>query len=84
MSRGRVTVPSAVRESLGLEPGMPVTFELRGVEAVLRKGGGEDPVDRVYGILRLGQPVDALVAAMRGRMTRPARRRRGRRASRRR
>jgi AbrB family looped-hinge helix DNA binding protein len=80
-SRGRVTVPVELREQLGLEPGTPVTFELREGEAVLRKGGAENPVDHVYGMLRLDAPVDTLVAAMRGRTARPARRRRGRRAS---
>lgn len=79
-----MTVPAGVRERLGLEPDTPVEFELRGSEAVLRTRAAEDPVERVYGILRLDQPVDALVAAMRGRAARPARRRRGRRASRRR
>jgi len=36
-------------------------------EVVMRKGRpGADPVDLVYGKLRLGRPVDALLDEMRG------------------
>lgn len=66
-SKGQVTVPIEVRDQLGLIPGTDVEFLVRDGEAVLRKGGGEsDPVDRVYGRLKLDVPVDALVDAMRG------------------
>jgi AbrB family looped-hinge helix DNA binding protein len=74
-SKGQVTVPLEVRERLGLEPGTPVVFVLRDGEAVLRKGGDEDPVDRVYGMLHLDRPVDALLDEMRGPAPKPARRR---------
>jgi AbrB family looped-hinge helix DNA binding protein len=81
-SKGQITVPVQVRDELGLAAGTEVEFIVRDGEAVLRKGGGaSDPVDRVYGRLRLGKPVDVLVDAMRG--PRPkggAERRRGRRA----
>jgi AbrB family looped-hinge helix DNA binding protein len=66
-SKGQVTVPVEVREQLGLAAGTEIEFVLRDGEAVLRKGGGPThPVDRVYGRLRLGQPVDTLLDAMRG------------------
>ena len=73
-SKGQVTVPVEVRKRLGLEPGTPVVFVLRDGEAVLRKGGEEDPVDRVYGMLHLDRPVDALLNEMRGPAPKPARR----------
>ena len=73
-SKGQITVPVAVREVLGLTPGTPVEFLVREGEAVLRKGGrGADPVDRVYGRLRLDRPVDTLVDEMRGPRPAPAR-----------
>jgi len=66
-SKGQVTVPVAVREQLGLGAGTEIEFLVRDGEAILRKGGGADhPVDRVYGRLRLGKPVDVLLDAMRG------------------
>ena len=73
-SKGQVTVPVEVRKRLGLEPGTPVVFVLRDGEAVLRKGGEEDPVDRVYGMLHLDRPVDALLNEMRGPAPKPPRR----------
>jgi len=66
-SKGQITVPFQVREALGLTPGTAVEFLVREGEAVLRKRRqGADPVDRVYGRLRLDRPVDELVDEMRG------------------
>lgn len=66
-SKGQVTVPAAVRDVLGLVAGTAVEFLVREGEVVLRKGrGGADPVDRVFGKLRLDRPVDTLLDEMRG------------------
>ena len=75
-SKGQVTVPLDVRERLGLVAGTEVEFVVRDAEVVLRKGGeGADPVDRVYGILQLGRPVDRILAELRGPAPAPRRRR---------
>ncbi len=82
-SKGQITVPAVVREKLGLAPGTAVRFELTEGGALMRKGSaGAHPVDQVFGRLKLGKPVDALIDEMRG--PRPATRRTGRRASRKR
>ena len=66
-SKGQVTIPAEVREKLGLSPGTVVVFELRPKGVLMRKGNkGEHPVDRVFGTLRLGRPVDAVLDEMRG------------------
>lgn len=66
-SKGQITLPSKVRRTLGLVPGMRVEFDLRADGVLLRKGtSGVHPVDRVFGCLKLPGPVDALVDAMRG------------------
>ena len=53
--------------------GTPVTFELIDDGVVLRKGrAGDHPVDRVFGRIRLGTPVDRFVDDLRG--AQPARR----------
>ncbi len=66
-AKGQITVPVEVRNRLGLVPGTPVEFEIRKGEAVLRKGHtAHHPVDRVFGILKLDQPVDDLLDEMRG------------------
>ncbi len=68
-----MTVPADVRNRLGLQPGTVVVFEIRDNAALMRKGSsGEHPVDRVFGILKLRKPTDALLDEMRG--PRPGRR----------
>lgn len=72
-SKGQVTVPAEVRSRLGLQPGTVVLFEFHDNGALIRKGtSGEHPVDRLFGILRLHKPTDALLDEMRG--PRPKRR----------
>jgi len=71
-SKGQITVPVEVRDELGLAVGTEIEFVVRDGEAVLRKGGGAThPVDRVYGRLKLGKPVDKLLDAMRGPRPKP-------------
>lgn len=68
-----MTVPVDVRNRLGLQPGTVVVFEVRGNAALMRKGSsGEHPVDRLFGLLKLPKPTDALLDEMRG--ARPGRR----------
>lgn len=77
--KGQVTVPVEVREQLGLLPGTAVEFLVREGEAVMRKDRQtREPVDRVYGTLKIDRPVDALVDEMRGPRPASARRRRAR------
>ena len=66
-SKGQITIPAEIRESLGLRAGTLVVFEPRPEGALLRKGTtGEHPVDKLYGLLKLPTSVDALLDAMRG------------------
>jgi antitoxin PrlF len=72
-SKGQLTVPIELREKLGLAAGTVVQFELRNGAVLLRKGTRKDhPVDRLFGRLNLGKPVDELLDQMRG--PRPVRR----------
>lgn len=66
-SKGQLTVPIELREKLGLETGTVVQFELRDGVVLLWKGTTKDhPVDRLFGRLNLGQPVDEILDEMRG------------------
>ena len=66
-SKGQLTIPIELRETLGLTTGTAVQFELREGALLLRKGTLEDhPVDRLFGRLSLGKPVDELLDQMRG------------------
>jgi AbrB family looped-hinge helix DNA binding protein len=69
-SKGQITVPKAVRERLGLRPGVRVEFELTAEGALLRKGPRVGPraVDRVLGIVKREAATDALIDEMRGRV----------------
>ena len=80
-SKGQITVPVELRVALGLRAGSAVLFEARPGGAFLRKGreaGAQHPVDRLFGSLSLGAPVDALVDEMRGARPKLAPRRRRR------
>ncbi len=66
-SKGQLTIPIELREKLGLATGTVVQFELGDGVVLLRKGAGkEHPVDRVFGRLDLGKPVDEVLEEMRG------------------
>ena len=66
-SKGQVTLPASVRLRMGLTAGTPVRFEFREEGVLLRKGdAAAHPVDRVFGRLTLGVPVDELLDTMRG------------------
>jgi AbrB family looped-hinge helix DNA binding protein len=65
-AEGQITLPARIREQLGLIAGTPVQFEVRQGGLFIRKGGGQHPVARVFGRLRLNAPVDDTVDAMRG------------------
>jgi AbrB family looped-hinge helix DNA binding protein len=43
-SKGQVTVPRSVRETLGLQQGDPILFEERGGIVIMRKRPRPDPV----------------------------------------
>ena len=66
-AKGQITVPKAVRDKLGLRPGVRVEFEITPKGALLTKGRhGVRAVDRVQGILKREAPTDSLIEDMRG------------------
>lgn len=77
-AKGQITVPKAVRDKLGLRPGVRVEFELTPDGALLRKGQntGVRAVDRVLGILKRDASTDSLIDEMRGSVPVSLRRRR--------
>jgi AbrB family looped-hinge helix DNA binding protein len=72
-SKGRVTIPVAIREKAGLLPGMEVDFELVGegvriVRAKAPKGEtrGQEIVRRLRGSATGGMTTDEIMVPMRG------------------
>jgi antitoxin PrlF len=64
--KGQVTIPKRLRDRLGIRPGERIDFIEEDGKLVGRKEVMVDRVDAVYGIVDLRQPVDALIADMRG------------------
>jgi len=65
--KGQVTIPKALRTRIGIKPGAVLDFEEEGGKLVARKVQSQDPVDAAWGILKLGEPVDAFIDRTRGR-----------------
>ena len=64
--RGQVTIPKPLRERLGIKPGTVLDFEESEGRLIAVKAASADPVDQVYGCLRLGGSTDELMQELRG------------------
>lgn len=64
--KGQVTIPKAIRDRLGIGPGVVIEFEEEGGRLMARKVQVGDPVEAVYGILRLRRSTDDLLNELRG------------------
>ena len=74
-TKGQVTIPKKIRESLGLEPGSEVDFDVDGQgHIIIRKAGpgnsrkprGRDRFDRTRGRATIKWKTDELMALLRG------------------
>ena len=65
--KGQITIPKAVRTRLGIRPGQVLDVREDGGRLVASKVVSEDPVQRVYGILKLGRSTDRVIEQLRGR-----------------
>jgi antitoxin PrlF len=54
-SKGQITVPKRVRQSLGVEPGDSIVFEEKNGKMEVRPAGKESPFDRYRGIEKRGK-----------------------------
>ena len=67
--KGQVTIPKPIRDRLGIGPGEVLEFDEEGGmggRIVARKVVARDPVDEVYGTLRLDESTDEFVRRLRG------------------
>lgn len=68
-SKGQVTIPLAIREKFGLEPGTDISFEPAGEFVRIRKapgGRGRMIVDRLRGRATTRMTTDEIMALTRG------------------
>ncbi|MBV8083939.1 MAG: AbrB/MazE/SpoVT family DNA-binding domain-containing protein [Chloroflexi bacterium] len=65
--KGQVTIPKALRDSMGIKPGQVLEFEEQRGTLVARKCmDDEDPLDQVYGILKGQFDTDEFLDEIRG------------------
>lgn len=65
--KGQVTIPKAIREELGIQPGDEITFEEVDGEFVLRKAVPEDRFEKWRGAADTDQTVGDRMTDLRGR-----------------
>lgn len=64
--KGQVTIPKRLRDALGIRPGAVLDFQEQKGRLVATKVTTRDPVDAVYGLLKLNRPTDELIEELRG------------------
>ena len=64
--KGQVTIPKPLRERLGIRPGSVLDFRDEQDRLVATKVTAQDPVETVYGVLKLNRSTDELIASLRG------------------
>lgn len=65
--KGQVTIPKAIREEMGIEPGDEVTFTETDEGVVLRKEVDENRFERWRGVADTEETVEDRMAKLRGR-----------------
>ncbi len=64
--KGQVTIPKALRERLGIDPGQVLDFQEDSGRLVAAKLPVMDAVSCVYGVLRLDRSTDEILDDLRG------------------
>ncbi len=66
--RGQVVIPKAIRDQLGMTPGMLLTFTVQDGKLIIRKKV-DDAITRARGLFKLapGETVDSIMRELRGR-----------------
>ncbi len=63
---GRITIPEALRERLGIQPGQVLECREDHGRLVAAKADDTDPVEKVYGILNGPRSTDGWIEELRG------------------
>ena len=63
--KGQITIPNTLRDRLGIRPGQELEVKEDHGRLILSKVIEQDPIDRVYGILKLDKSTDEIIEEMR-------------------
>ncbi|WP_435196830.1 AbrB/MazE/SpoVT family DNA-binding domain-containing protein [Natronomonas sp. EA1] len=66
-TKGQVTIPKAIRDRLGIDPGDEVEFVETNEGYVLRKTPGENPFEKWKGSLETDRTTEEIMDELRGR-----------------
>jgi antitoxin PrlF len=64
--RGQVTIPKPLRDSLGITPRTVLDFREENGLLIVEKTAQEDPLSKIYGMLRLDKGTDEIMNELRG------------------
>jgi AbrB family looped-hinge helix DNA binding protein len=64
--KGQVTIPKPLRDRTNIRPGDVLDFREEKGRLVVTKAVVKDPMEGVYGILKLGRTTDDLMISLRG------------------
>lgn len=64
--KGQVTIPKPLRRSLGIRARQVLEVREEKGRLVIAKADPHDPVEAVYGLLKLDRPTDRLMVELRG------------------
>ncbi len=64
--KGQITIPKQLRSQLGIKAGEQLDVTEHDGTLVLRKIRNQNPVDKVYGILKLDRSTDEIMEELRG------------------
>ncbi len=68
--KGQITIPQPLRRQLGIRAGQALDVSEEAGRLVLAKADARDPVDAVYGILKLNKPTNRIMTELRGKAMR--------------
>lgn len=64
--RGQVTIPKPLRRQLGIRSGTILDFKIENNTLIVIKTEQQDPIQKVYGCLKLNADTDHIMRELRG------------------